>query len=91
MAKVQSKKKVVARVAELPRRENYIILFIGIAVEAILAVALLRSGRGVWLSGPPGSGRSALLDRLAEDLAAEGRGQVPWKIRQQVVRFIPPP
>ncbi|MBI5017431.1 MAG: hypothetical protein HZB55_18330 [Deltaproteobacteria bacterium] len=34
---------------------------------------LLRQGRGVWVSGTRGSGRSALLSRLAEDLSAEGR------------------
>lgn len=34
---------------------------------------LLAEGRGVWLSGPPGSGRSTVLDRLAADLAGEGR------------------
>jgi hypothetical protein len=37
------------------------------------AFDLMRNGKGIWLSGPPGSGRSALLGRLAEDLAAEGR------------------
>lgn len=33
----------------------------------------LRSGRGVWVSGPPGSGRAAMLQRVADDLAEEGR------------------
>lgn len=43
MAKVQSKKKAVVRVAELPQRENYIILFIGIAV-IVLGYIVMAAG-----------------------------------------------
>jgi hypothetical protein len=39
----------------------------------LAARELLLSGAGVWLSGPPGSGRSALLARLADDVACAGR------------------
>jgi hypothetical protein len=38
---------------------------------------LLRAGQGVWLRGPPGSGRRTLLARVGEALALEGRA-VAW-------------
>ncbi len=47
------------------------------------AVEAVARGRGVWLAGPPGSGRSALLERVAEDAAVAGhpaavvRGEAP--------------
>ncbi len=37
------------------------------------ALSVLRAGRGVWISGDPGSGRGAFLNRLAGDAALEGR------------------
>lgn len=41
------------------------------------ALEILLSGTGVWLSGPPGSGRSTLLAVLAEEIAQGGR-RVLW-------------
>ena len=37
------------------------------------ALDALREGHGLWLKGPPGSGRGTFLERVAEDLALDGR------------------